>query len=308
MRKKKEIEFNPADYDFMDNLPLAGWMWEIIRRSKDYRAFYDKLKKSRDQKDTDYPILFNEYLEQYLPFMPTPPDDKRFLMVNDTRKTKLQPLITANLCIGFGVDAKHGEPVQSPHPPIFKLERNFIPGCYIVQEAGAPPFDDVEPDNKTTYTVEDYPPLEPETCSTTPDGKNIWFQNYPLIKHPFEILYEYQGKPNIVMALIDISASESIDDLLKSLKQELLLWRKALKLSGTRSAKTAKKITNKLIKNARIWKSYLIVYDLIESGKSLAEVSGVLSEHDDFYSDAKNIENHYKGALALINGGYRKYL
>jgi hypothetical protein len=87
-----------------------------------------------------------------------------------------------------------------------------------------------------------------------------------------------------------------------------LHWRKALKLSKTRSAKKPKKKANKLIKNARIWKSYLIVYDLIESGKALAKVSDILSVYDDSYLDERNIDNHYKNALAIINGGYRKYM
>ena len=313
-KSKEEIQFNPADYDYMDNLPLAGWMWEIIRRSKDYRVFYEKwektLKKPFDQRKSDNHRIMEEYLEKYSPIFPKHPDDKREwpILLNDTNKTKLHPILTTNLGIGFGVDVEHGEPISSAHPPIRKLERNFEPGFYIVQEAGSHPTDNVERDDKSTYIVEDYPPLGPETCTTSPDGKNIWFQNYPLIKHPVEMLYEYQGKPNMVMALIDISASDNIDDLLKSLKQELLLWRKVMKLSNTRSAKTPKKKANKLIKNARIWKSYLIVHDLMNSGKSYKKVSDLLSSYDDFYADVKNVENHYKNALVLINGGYRKYL
>ncbi len=53
-KKKKEIEFNPADYDYMDNMPMAGWMWEFMRRSPDYRDIYEEhTQMSKDNPD-DY--------------------------------------------------------------------------------------------------------------------------------------------------------------------------------------------------------------------------------------------------------------
>src|SRR5208283_2122985 len=195
MKKKKEIGFNPTDYEYMDNMPLEGWIWEVIRRSQEYRTFYEKWEisiwKPFAEKNSDDHSLFDEYLEKYSPIFPQEPDNKfdlPYLLIDD-KKTKLRPLLTLSLSIGFGVDAKHGESVSSTHPPIRKLERNFNPGSYYVQEGGVPPIDAIERDNKTTYTVEDYPPLEPATWSKTPDGKNnVWFQNYPLIKHPVDML------------------------------------------------------------------------------------------------------------------------
>jgi hypothetical protein len=174
--------------------------------------------------------------------------------VNDSKKTKLHPLVTTNLQIGFGVDVEYGGQVKLPHPPIQKLERNFEPGCYIVQEAGSHPVgdDDVEPDDKTTYIVEDYPPLGPETYSLTPDGRHLWFQNYPLIKHPIDLFYEHQGKLNIVMALIDVSASESIDDVLKDLKQQLVLWRKSFEDTTNAFCKITQKESMRILAGQNI--------------------------------------------------------
>lgn len=291
MKKKKEIEFNPADYDYMDSLSLAGWMWEIIRRSKEYRDFYKKwskmIRKPFDKWNDNDNSLIEEYFEKYSPIFPKQPDDKRDwpLLLKNAKKTKLSPIHVVNLGIGLGVDAQHGERLKAKHPAIIKKTEN---------------------DGSSIYSVGRYEPIIDNIY--TNGNKAGECRSIPLIQHPIQILYEYQGRESIVMALIDISASESIDEILKSLKQELLLWRKGLKLSKTRSAKTPKKKANKLIKNARIWKSYLIVYDLVDSGKSLEEVSDVLSLSDDFYSDVKNVENHYKNALALLNGGYRKYM
>jgi hypothetical protein len=83
MRKEKreKIEFNPSDYDYMDNLQLAGWIWEVIRRSKEYHAFYEKLSKStrkpRDQRNSQDDAIWKEYMEKYSPIFPKHPDDTR---------------------------------------------------------------------------------------------------------------------------------------------------------------------------------------------------------------------------------------
>jgi len=39
MKKEKGTEenqfrFDPSKYDYMDNLPIEGWIWEFIRRSQ----------------------------------------------------------------------------------------------------------------------------------------------------------------------------------------------------------------------------------------------------------------------------------
>jgi hypothetical protein len=69
-KKKEEIQFNPADYDYMDDMPLERWMWEFIRRSQDYRDFYEKWRKdsgkSVTEKNPDRIQLFKEYLETRL--------------------------------------------------------------------------------------------------------------------------------------------------------------------------------------------------------------------------------------------------
>jgi hypothetical protein len=312
---EKEAEKVKEEYAYMDKMPLKGWMWEIIRRSKDYRAFYKKWhrqihKPANEKSDADR-VVWEEYLEKYDPIFPNDPDRtiEWPLVINRGSTTKLHPFVTANLAIGFGVDEQHGEPVRSRHPDILKGKRDFPPGGYILFEKGlGRPPDHLERDSKTIYVVEDYPPLGPEKWSEQPNGKMVWFQNHPLIDHPIEIVYKHQGRENVVMAMIDLSAPESIDSILKSLKQELLFWKKILRLSNKRSAKTPKKKRNNLVKTARIWKSYLIVYDLVASGESLKAVAEILSLIDDFYADAKNVEIHYKNALALISGGYREYM
>lgn len=42
----ENFKFYRADYDYMDDMPLEGWIWEIIRRSETYNREYEKLEKT----------------------------------------------------------------------------------------------------------------------------------------------------------------------------------------------------------------------------------------------------------------------
>jgi hypothetical protein len=126
--------------------------------------------------------------------------------------------------------------------------------------------------------------------------------------HPLGQRSEEVGKENIIMALIDISTPMNIDEILKDLKSQLLKWKKALNFPNPRGAKAPVEKENTIVKNAKIWKSYLIVYDLIDKRMSPEEVSDTLAEYDELYSEVKNIKYHYKSAENLINFGYKKYI
>jgi hypothetical protein len=70
-----------------------------------------------------------------------------------------------------------------------------------------------------------------------------------------------------------------------------------------------KKTKGKLRTNK--WKYYLIVYDLCQKDftyKNIANTLTMVYPGDKDVLDEKNIENYYGRALALINGGYKKYI
>jgi len=281
MRKGKEkreryFKFNPADYDYMDSLPMEGWIWEFIRRSPKYKDLNKRWMRdvSKPEKEMDSSII-KEYMDNFFPFFPWSPEDRSFSkepLLDRTIITKANPMRIVNLQgIGFNKIGKCG----IPHPLIKKEKKGS---------------------SKVYYTV-DYPPIE---------GDSLDDYHYET-DHPLELLLRNQGKKNILMVLIDLATPRSVDELLKKLRFQLLGGRKALKLSVTRSPKTNQQKKNTLLKKAKIWKSYLMVYDLVNAG-SYHDASDILSQYDEFYSELKNIENHYKGALAMINGGYKKFI
>lgn len=46
--ESSSIKFNPADYAYLDDIPLAGWMWEFIGRSPDYIERYKDIKRNSE--------------------------------------------------------------------------------------------------------------------------------------------------------------------------------------------------------------------------------------------------------------------
>lgn len=43
--KRQKIELNPVDYNYMDDMPLEGWIWEIVRRGKTFADVYKKMEE-----------------------------------------------------------------------------------------------------------------------------------------------------------------------------------------------------------------------------------------------------------------------
>jgi hypothetical protein len=282
-KKKKEIKFNPAGYKYMDDMPLEGWIWEFLRRSTLYRNSYiDFLYFHKHQKSLPYNEV-KRYQEKLIkdmryfqPFFLYDPR-KKWVSANRHRIIHLNDLSKFNpvLTINMGKD-----------PNAIKRQGYFVTKQKRIH-LGAK--------TKEGYTI------QPENY------KSLIFTS-----DPSEIVNCFKSQSNIVMALIDISVPESIEKLLSNLKRRLVEMRKALKLPKARAVKMAKQNKNLLLKNNKIWKSYLIVYDLVKKGGSFEEVSNKLSIYDDksknFYRETKNIERHYKSAVRMINSGYKKYL
>lgn len=60
-KEKKEIKFNPADYDYMDKMPFDGWVWEFIRRSASYNGVRNQYTvKQLIETTRDLRIYYNE--------------------------------------------------------------------------------------------------------------------------------------------------------------------------------------------------------------------------------------------------------
>jgi len=295
--KEKKPEFNLAGYDYMDDMPMEGWIWEFVRRNKHYQEYWDWICLTKDLLNgnetlPDEDRMWGKYWEHFGPINLAPPN-RRWpqtygLLSSHPKRTKLVPVRAVNLGIGVGIDKQYAEFTTAPHPSIRKKVKGNI----------------------TSYSIPtNYPPVDQGTLGTK-TGEVVHVISHPLIQHPIDLLWEFQNQENMIMALIDISSPRSVDHILEELKKALLGWRKRLKLPKTRAPKTPQKNKdNSLLVKAPIWKSYLIVYDLIQKSMSYKDASNFLSRYDaDTYGSEKMIERHYKAAIKMINGGYKKYL
>jgi len=288
--KKKQFEFNPADYDYMDSMPLEGWIWEIIRRSEEYTKDYKELEI----------ILTNSERDAF--------SISEFFAVAEKRSIDL-----VAFSLEFGANGLPREFIRVPDPDYFLVTGDLsIPkpqSKYIdvkdSLEVGA-----IEP--VTFYPYKKYIDREIHSLHKVLgefDGTLIsqeddvaaaehLFVRHLAISTPEDTIY------------VGISRKARIKDIEKCLLK---------KIRGYLTPKKKRERDDR-------WKYYLIVYDLKEENPNLnyEDVSNILIdaypdvktktgkktqlvEGGDFF-DTKKCENFYKSALALINGDYKKYL
>lgn len=266
---RKEKGFNLSDYDYMDSMPLEGWIWEFIRRNKSYWKHF-----SLQKKDATYPFdcygLYGLIPYRFYKYPSKNIDHKNFLLITKQLKGKE---ISATTCYEYF-------PNPGKRYCDFGTRKPFIRGLLNVKihdfrnDSFRPDFDCNNPEYQ-------------KYCCTI-------VTNYLAIEDdPLSTLY------------LGISLKARKEDIIKDIEGILKHYKKPLK---TKFAKTPKKNENLLIKNSNIWKSYLIVYDLVSKGSSYKNVSNKLSEYNETYGSEKTIETHYKAAEKLINGDYKKHL
>lgn len=283
--EKRLAEKIKEEYAYMDNMPFEGWMWEIIRRSERYKRNYDFLKQYASQIDDNGNLIQYEWKEEdFLTILGKPMAD----CIVSIRETGV-------LGIFFGS-------YKLINPDQYIL---FIcPGSWTHYPNYEIKFVDFPENIKPS--IWGLEPLEVFTLDTfTPPGK------------AFE-LYERAISDLIIMKCknkicVTISKSANIKDIEKTLFTAIKKYLKPRKIK-TRDDK---------------WRYYLIVYDLKkEYGFSSEVISNILHEaypeipeitiqngkkrkkmvdSSNFFT-ARNCDNYYKSALALLDGDYKKYL
>lgn len=275
MSTTTQLEFNRDNYNYFDSLPLIGQLWDFIRRNEKNRAYYQKSMRAQTMSDMDAHMALL--------------GESEFVHLRD---------------LGFRDPDKtwgESEDIFFPKPSIFHPVETYSLGKYERNILGAGKI----------------------------DNKLMAFFEYNENSLPLQKAAAQMGNKNIIMALIDISAPGKAKDLAAKIEKEISAWKNKLKVKSLKkpraippkhSPSAAAKLKNKprknnLIGNATIWKSYIIIYDLITGyphvlpkPRTLEEVSGILSKIDDFYSSLENIRNHYDEAKYLVNDGYRQYL
>jgi hypothetical protein len=273
-KKKEEIQFNPADYDYMDDMPLEGWIWEFIRRGEAYRFQFKKLEDSRKE-------ISQMKMDKVFSLLSKIREEIDVVFYGTSKPEKINP--NHYLIIRIG---KEGFTMCLPKPECRYID---LKGIYIDSAILAK----ITTQGKklTFYSRADF-----HWFTDQNNQKGFLINDITL---PIK-------EDTIYIGLSKRIQKKDIDHLYQILKKE-----NYLKPSKVRDDKWKYYLITYDIKNRYPYKSFDdIANDLAENypsisikkGKKIKTVEGC-----EFFS-GRNCENFYKSALALINGEFKKYL
>jgi hypothetical protein len=329
-KNKKEIQFNLADYDYMDSsMRIEGWVWEFLRRNKnyirDYKTVIDKIMMAdnntsdglatvyslREKINDRYRLRFMVYERLVVAKML-----QRDIDMRDARSVRK------------GVDIKPSEIASILKGIPDNKYKTFFYNSYNTVVFFPPDpnmrWPEILRDYKNDYFSFDVHPI----IANTADGFLKSGCDITSDEGAYNILNSYlvhRNQDTTLYMSIDLSSHLNIEQITDKIRKEIVDKKKELGIEEIRLPKTPKsdknedknkKVVNYILgTDAPIWKSYLIVYDLIREGMSNKEAGTSLSTYDDskaaaadIYGAEKTIERHYKAAEKMINGGYKKYL
>lgn len=308
----------PDTYDYLDSMPLEGWIWEFVRRSEHYRERYANLKKGVEagvsgerllsmvnnfvnEARTEGIILFSEgmkrshknsedcYLSVPLP-MERYFDSQSFNMLN--------------------------EEVLEPNAYIPNPDKRFVDFKIRTFLLQGTPFDGTIVSHSRHGLIRTS--LVPHPVGREPD-----FKIYASLS---KLLLD-QASPKSEVSKIELKDGKADVTLSEKPDPEVMYIAVSRKAKYTDIQKyllsEVKAYLKPPDKKLRVdkWKYYLMVYDLrIRYGESMVnkDIANIFAtaypaaksnkKRLPAYFKAKNITNHYDDALALINGDYRKYL
>lgn len=281
-----DVEIDALHCDFLSyqKLDLEGWIWEFIRRNSGYQALYTKFIqlsskcKSIDFCEyTNYAVLLIEGQGRKV-FLP---DNKR-----NVNFDTLFEIITGlgNYSLNFNQLFK-SEKVHPLHFSLIRLEKNLYFGL---------------PNPDMPYRV--FGLEKPIINGATPikfiTGEFIELgkmsDNFD--KGCSRILNETLLHKNLNDTLfVSISRGAGVEEVEQALKRILKNYI----------------VPKKIRMRPKEWRYYLIVFDLKKKNKSISEIINLLINafpHNKNIFDEKNINNYYKNALVLIDGGYKEFL
>lgn len=319
--RKFENNFKPHEYAYLDGMPFEGWLWEIIRRSREYQTKFDEYVKE-----------LNKWIHSGL-------FDKNKKKFTQTERKNIENQLALLHRMMDEVEAKIGvadEAFMTSQPGLGKKILDLFDHYAFTVIPTRFPAKEYLQIAKKKNLIKSY------SKNITTLGKMIaWGRGipvpqikyyqfaktlYPVIRTDFMRCYTFdQINKDIdhpIFGKIDLTPL----DMLSPTKPEDTVY---IGISKKTNIKDLEKILIPEIKKhlvaakSRIrvdkWKYYLIVYDMKQEGLSYSEISELMyqayacddkanSKLTDNAFDVRTIENYHKNALALLAGGFKKYM
>ncbi|MDD4194970.1 MAG: hypothetical protein PHT96_00985 [Syntrophorhabdaceae bacterium] len=281
-------------YSYMNNdLPLQGWIWEFVRRTREYQTLYEKAQ-----------LLSKEF-----------PEDPEYQTAGKMCKTILEffeQVFTESQQI-FERDIYWGSRTQERAGNL-----EFLSKCRGLSSLFVFAYTYINNEQMTIRFAHPFLPYTGDLCNLLPTIRGVYpFRCYvpDRLAFPESPVQITRGD---IIKIPKVSGLNMVDNTMAD-PQKLLyicvardakieVLEKALLPAIRRYLKPAK---TKLRTDK--WKYYFIVYDL---KKYYPEITyqEIANKLQDAYPEMKRIfdekssENYYKNALNLIKGGYKKYL
>lgn len=271
------------DYSYMDSLPLAGWMWEFIRRGEDYKNLYKK--------------CLSEY--EGLCF------DKRYDFVFSWKRTFYE--------IGLDIFFHEGKHSRNEYKIIsFKGSSKRTGGPYMALPDFNKKYIDFTSESPSIAGIQpvkclDYPAIaewrkDEEDEEGSPDIGSI--------DRLLDMLSPGEFEKTLYFGVSRVGPKEKILNQISDIMDKFDL---------TRTGVNKKKSKLRLDK----WRDYLIVYDLKPNNTPYRNIADLLQgafpmkqrnnsenaiSNPSTYTE-RNIEDYWNKACSLIDfKGYKKYL
>lgn len=295
-RSKEEINFNPSDYDYLNKIPLEGWMWEFIRRNREYRRLYSEIKKPQSKRDPFYGKHFDFFLRYFgmeatRDVDPSTPLSKEHFLTSQLpgllKKIKTKHSRSRRVTEGFpNPDIKYNEFTEQYKPIILKgaiVKALIPPSIYKASHWGIN-----DPYQMPEHWINKDKQLSHTGLDMYHGDENF---NYICVYAMTSALEVYEMEDTIYLG---ISKYAELPDVKKKLGE---IYKKYI-LHGASIRERRKE-----------WYIYLIAYDLIEKYKE-KDIANLLypnepNNYPDF-SVSKKIRKHIQEAERLINE--RQYL
>lgn len=269
MKKEKEIAFNPADYDYLDKAKVESYIIEFLLRNSEVMK--------------DFKLLIDTSKED----------------TADIKRKRLEVYKKYNIVYTGKYESPHDEAALAEYLRAKKIRLNIKPAAMAYRIFSE---DNEENRLKSKALMEKMIKYHLQKDWTSVRCCNNHLDKWHAEDDTEDIL-------ECLLGNIDVDGYYDIDDTLliavnlnkskNEIEQEI---EKVLRIHKQRKKSSVR--TDK-------WKYYLIVYDLKRQNINYSQIADLLSRAcptKKHLFDERNIENYYKTALALINGGYKKYI
>jgi len=301
----EEAERIRREYAYMDNMPLDGWFWEIIRRGENYRRLCEKINKIVGPIPKEESDAIDKQLEII--------GISNHLLYKEGEPWILLPAYLEQDWSSVDSDEEYEEIIkvvvreESIPRPDFSyldilqyLQKTYRNGMlFSLIEGIKPDFEIITPRQIRAHVDYNKDMFYEKTKKEMGVGIITSEEQYvdKVLRIILSMVYAKDADNSI---LVRIDKSAKMTEVEEYLLPEL---RKRLK-----SSKPKIRAFNK-------WKYYLIAYDLknLYLNCDYDDLADILNEafppaKASFALDSRTLQNYHKQALLLMNGEYKKYL